>query len=298
MIGTPVSSVDFHDGIIYLGEAILKSSSNFLNMKNTIAKHTSILALVVLMLGSALTGCKPKEDAPNLPPQQSMLVDFSDFKDGQRTLDSTDTWGHAAVNVLVWDVILYLNLAVPTYAFGESFNHDPKWNGKLERWIWKYDFNWLGKYEAALHGWFEGDVIQWEMHVTKKDGFEDVIWFSGTSRVDRTAGTWVLNKDGDNPVSYIGIAWERPSATSEEFEIAFTNILAGDAGNGDYIQAGVLTSEPNMDRFYNIHDVSSANTVEIQWHHLNQNGRVKDPAHFGDSNWHCWDEFHADMVCN
>jgi hypothetical protein len=268
-------------------------------MKNTIQKSASVFALVVLMLSMALTGCKRKEDAPALPPQESMLMDFSDFKDGQRTLDSTDTWGYAALNVVVWDVILYLNLAVPTAAFAESFNHEPKWDRKDEHWVWSYGFNWVTHYEAELHGWYEGDFINWEMHISQTGGFRDVIWFSGRSRIDRTSGTWTLNKDGNNPVTYIGIAWERPTSTSDAFSIRFTNILAGDAGNGDYILAGVETdAQAATDRFYNIYDASASNMIEIKWHHLNQNGRVKDPAHFGDTNWHCWDEFHVDAVCN
>lgn len=267
-------------------------------MKNTIQKTFALLALVGLLLGTSLTGCKPKEDAPTLPPQESMLADFSDFKDGQRTLDSTATWGHAAFNVVVWDVILYLNLAVPTGAFAESFKHEAEWDRKSEHWIWSYSFNWVAHYDAELHGWYDGDVIQWEMHVSQRSGFQDVIWFSGTSRIDRTGGSWTLNKDGNNPVTYIGINWNKPTASSEAIDITFTNILAGDPGNGNYIHAGVIEGDPEYDRFYTIANTSGGNTVEIKWHHLNQNGRVKNPAHFGDSDWHCWDEFHVDTTCN
>jgi hypothetical protein len=100
-------------------------------------------------------------------------------------------------------------------------------------------------------------------------------------------------------VTYIGINWSRPSTTSDAFTIRFTNMLAGDAGNGNYIQAGVETDAvAGTDRFYNIYDVNTGKTTEIKWHHLNQNGRVKNETHFGDTNWHCWDEFHVDAVCN
>ena len=266
-------------------------------MKNTVQNAKKVLGLALLLTVLMLTGCKPKEDAPTLPPQGSMMPKFSDFYNAHRTTDSTATWTHASVNVLVWDVILFVNLAVPTSAFAESCKHDPKYNRKSEHWIWSYDFNWYGKYSAALHGWYEGTNVQWEMYISKEGDFQNVLWFSGTSKTDGTGGTWTLNKDGNAPITYIGMNWSRSTATSEDIAFQFTNLLVGDAGNGDYIRSGVLTNDPLRDLFYNIYDQSANNLIEIQWHHLNQNGRVKDPAHFGDTNWHCWDEMHADIVC-
>ena len=37
--------------------------------------------------------------------------------------------------------------------------------------------------------------------------------------------------------------------------------------------------------------------IEIQWNHPQGNGRVKDAARFGDSEWHCWDENRLDIDC-
>jgi hypothetical protein len=282
-------------------------------MKNTILKSSSYVMAVALVLGMALSSCKPKEDAPALPPQGSMAPNFSSFggsdgnrmarpadlKGGLKVTDSTATWGHAALNVLIWDVILYVNLAVPTGAFAESFNHDAKWDRKDEHWVWNYGFNWLVHYEAELHGWYDGDYVNWEMHISQTGGFQDVIWFSGRSHINGLEGSWVLNKDGNNPVTYIGINWSRATLSSDEFAIRFTNMLAGDAGNGNYIQAGIEEDAvAGTDRFYNIYDVNTGKTTEIKWHHLNQNGRVKNETHFGDTNWHCWDEFHVDAICN
>ncbi len=265
-------------------------------MKSLTQKFAAAFMLVAMLSTTMFTGCAKKGEEPTLPPQASMIADFSDFDDAQRTTDSTDTWTHAGVNVLVWNVVLYVNLAVPTAAFGEAFNHDAKYNRKTEHWIRSYDFNWAGKYTADLHGWIAEGEVNWEMHVSKDGGFQDVIWFSGESQIDRSNGNWTLNKDGNNPVNYIGINWTK-GGNDTDVDIRFTNILASDANNGDYIDAGELKNDPDYDRFYNIYRAASSNMIEIKWHHLNQNGRVKDPAHFGDSNWHCWNEFHADMVC-
>lgn len=266
-------------------------------MKSLTQKIAASVLTLAMLSGLLLSGCSKKGEEPSLPPKSSMMADFSDFDGAQRTSDTTETWTHAAVNVLVWNAILYVNLAVPTAAFNESFKHSAKYNRKSEHWIRSYDFNWAGKYSAALHGWFEGSQINWEMHISKENDFQDVIWFSGTTQLDGNAGTWTLNKDGNNSVNYIGINWSRATA-SADVSIRFTNILASDPNNGDYIDAGQIQNDPDYDRFYNINRAASGNMIEIKWHHLNQNGRVKDPVHFGDALWHCWDEFHMDTTCN
>lgn len=265
-------------------------------MKNTPFRAGSLLMILALVSGFILTSCKGKDEQPDLPPASSMKMDFSSFGGSSgKTADSTGNWGYSAVNVGVWNVVLYLNLVVPTGAFAESFNHDPKWDRKDEHWIWAYDFNWLAHYNAQLHGWIEGDHVNWEMHISQTGGFQDVIWFSGTSALDNSNGSWVLNKDGNDPKSYISMNWTKVSDT--EMDITFTNILSGDPGQGDYIHAGHTTADPRWDRFYTIYHTSDSHTTEIEWHHLNQNGRVKDSVWFGDSNWHCWDELHVDAVC-
>jgi len=37
--------------------------------------------------------------------------------------------------------------------------------------------------------------------------------------------------------------------------------------------------------------------MEINWNKPANNGRVKDEAHFGDQDWHCWDADQQDTGC-
>ena len=37
--------------------------------------------------------------------------------------------------------------------------------------------------------------------------------------------------------------------------------------------------------------------IDIKWNYEQHFGRVKDPIHFEDENWHCWDEKLDDINC-
>ena len=57
------------------------------------------------------------------------------------------------------------------------------------------------------------------------------------------------------------------------------------------------TGVANFDRFYHIYSASQANLTEIAWSSTLKNGHVKDPKHFTDTNFHCWDANLTDIVC-
>ena len=203
-------------------------------------------------------------------------------------------WGHAATNVLVWNVVLWVSTAVPTYAFVESFNHEAKWIRREKKWRWKYDYFILGvRHTAELYGWYEGQVANWEMYVSKEGDWQDVLWYSGVVDAGGQSGQWTLNANAENPTPFLQIDWSR--AADGTADIRYTNIIPGNAGNGGYIEFGTQTGD--YDRFYNIYNAENQNTTFIQWHHLNGDGEVADENHFGDTDPRCWDTAQENLVC-
>ena len=66
---------------------------------------------------------------------------------------------------------------------------------------------------------------------------------------------------------------------------------------GSYIVHALAEGEP-YDRAYNIYIAADDNLSEIEWHALEKYGRRRDPAVFGDDQWHCWDYTLADVDCD
>lgn len=242
-----------------------------------------------------ISGCKPDYPEPELPPQSSMITDFGSFSDGNKTVDSTSHFGYSAVNVGIWNVVLFVNLAVPVAAFSESFNHEPKWNNRSGHYIWQWSkVIGLKKYDAELHGVLEGSYVNWEMRLSEKDGFQDFVWFTGVSASNRLGGRWKLNRSPEAPVPYLQIDWSDDFAGNAW--IQYLNVEPGGAENGSYIEYGTDT-DPDFDRYYNIYLKSQEKHTNIEWNDATRAGRVQDEVHFGDTLWHCWDGGLLDAGC-
>lgn len=263
-------------------------------MKIIQSKFT-LLALAGLLF--VASSCSKRDPAPDLPEEQSFIMDFSNFEDGKtgRTTDSLTNWGISATTVLVWNVVITVQGIVPVAAFLESFNHEADWDRKLKRYVWEYSVWVLAKkYDVALHGWLANGDANWELHVSSSD-FGDFTWYTGRTAIDRTSADWTLNFSPQDPKPYVAIDYDVLS-TDGSRKIRYTNIIPGHAGNGGYIEYG-LTNDVEHDRYYDIFAAETGNLVEIEWHHLNANGRIKNETHFGDTDWHCWDNTLVDAIC-
>ncbi|MFQ5585027.1 MAG: hypothetical protein ACE5GL_11375 [Calditrichia bacterium] len=275
-------------------------------------KYRSRIFLISMVLLSMLLaiGCSdnettaPQGEAPELPPQSTMVMDFAAFPDTtapspflKNKFDKTlsyENWGWSAFNIVVWNTVLTFTLALPVAAFEESFNHEPEFiDGS---WVWKYNFNFAGvQHTAELHGTNVSNGVEWKMIISKNNGFQNFEWFNGFSNTPLTEGNWTLNKDPDEPTPFLGIEWHRNPAQNTA-DIKYTNIIPDDPENGGFIFYGI-TSNNDYDRFYDIFNKGQNNHTNIEWLFATKEGRVKDPRHFGDSQWHCWDVSLQDVTC-
>lgn len=258
---------------------------------------TGMAVILALFIFSGCT--KDDEPAPQIPPESSFVMDFSDFSNaddtlGLREVTTYQNWGYSYGTLIAWQTLLTVNLAVPVATFGESFNHEAIYHPDADNWTWSYNVT-VGMvvYEAELTGYLIPDSVVWEMRVTRGTDFSDFVWYYGRSAVDKSGGYWILQENPLNPSPLIRIDWHAyDDGTSD---IKYTNVRPGVAENGTYIFYGTMIGDFN--RFYHIYSNSLDNLTEIEWSSVNRNGHVKDPHHFGDDLWHCWDESLMDVVC-
>jgi hypothetical protein len=272
------------------------------------ASWLSLLAIMAMILPM---GCSDDEstspevtEAPEIPPTTTMLIDFSNFTSepfvaspGNGMLEpmTNQHWGWAALNVVWWQTAITVWLAIPVATFVESFNHEPELQ-EDGTWVWSYSVT-VGSnvYTAALHGRFGGLGTQWEMYISKAGEYTDFLWYRGEADILLTEGWWLMYESPDVPVELLDIDWHRYLET-QTGDIRYTNVKPGHADNGGYISYGTTTGT-TYDAFYDIYNIGEDNHTDVEWHRMNQNGRVRDPDHFGDNEWYCWDENLEDTEC-
>lgn len=269
-----------------------------MNRLKTLSFSSGIIAVMMIMVFS---GCKKDEEktAPTIPPSSTFIMDFSGFSNpadttGNRELTSYNNWGFSYINVVSWNVLLTVGLAVPVAAFNESFNHQAVYHPDNNNWTWSYNVTADNSvYEAELTGYLQSDSVVWEMRITRDNLYSDFLWFQGKSAIDQSGGYWILMNSPLTPVTLLKIDWKRyPDNTAE---IRYTNIVPSSEDNGSYIFYGKTSADLN--RSYVIYNHKIDNMTAIEWNSNSHNGHVKDPAHFGDILWHCWDTNLADIVC-
>lgn len=274
-------------------------------MKNSIIKILFV-TIITTSISALLVNCKKDKNSknpPQLPPQTSMVMDFSDFSsstiDLTKKLDSNSYANHnwAALNVGVWNLIITVGLAVPVASFYEAFNHQYiKENDNL--WSWSYSFiaqnvNHTAKLTAM---YIEDDnKIQWDMYISKDKVYSNFHWYSGYSNISGLEGKWTLNESNIKPSPLLEILWHRNTSTGAS-DIKYTNIVPNGPENGGYIYYSV-TPGATLDASYDIFNKGENNLINIQWNKTSKNGRIKDAKHFLNTDWHCWDNLFLDCNC-
>lgn len=268
--------------------------------------------LVIIMLfvfsGTLFHGCKKDHgNPPELPPAGSMMIDFSNFETGSKSDipmampkgSQTSNWEFAAGVAFIWNSIIYTTLAVPVKSFQLAADYKASYVDN-DTWQWSYSATVLNiTYKARLTGQIMTNDIQWKMYITREGtgGFNEFLWFEGTSKKDGTSGQWTLNLSPQSQVPVLQIDWTK---TGEAIgTIKFTYIKTGDAFKDSYIEYGLTTNTLNA--FYNIHYYNSTYLqfydLNVEWSTSLHNGKVKCPAFFGNANWYCWDSNHINITC-
>lgn len=215
---------------------------------------------------------------------------------------SMGNWTYSAVSVGFWNIILTVKLAVPVASYYAALSQEPKFI-KDNTWQWSYDFDYFtSTFHSRLTAEVNKENVSWKMYISKTGigGFDEVLWYHGTSNIDGTGGTWHLNYRNDNTkevIPYLQADWSWNNGKMVKSK--YTYIEEGKTGQGGYIEYGV--QDGSYDRYYNMHFVplgtQSFVDVYINWNNTTKEGQVKSEPHFNDTQWHCWDATGYDAVC-
>jgi len=278
------------------------------------------IILIVALLASLSAGCSGAANGakttkpPQIPPQSTFVMDFSDFTEdkisfnpnpstgvvfvgllsdsvpaaiGLNALGDRTNWGFAVLNVGFWNLVGFVGLAIPVAAFVESIHQTPI-KQPDNSWVWTYSITVQEvTYTAELHGKYMDSGVRWEMYITKQNEYTDYLWYYGESNSDNTEGYWILKEKPAKANDLLRIDWHRNSA-NETGDIKYTNIVPDGAENGGYISFTVSRNEP-YNRAYTIFNKGKNETTYIEWSSSTKAGRVKDSSHFGYEEWHYWD---------
>ncbi len=261
----------------------------------------SILLTISLLVPFTSCDKEPVEDRPELPPLESLVMDFSDFSEqpgGKKgTVATYENFLHSYLSVAFWNIASTITLALPVTAYGVALQQVPEYMGD-HTWDWSFDFPLnLLNYTATLTGTrISNEEFTMEMVISLAvSPDQGVKWFDGVVRYDHTHATWNLYKDGS--VKVLEAEWNMDFET-EEGDLTYTYVEVGHEQTGSYIMLEYL---PDMfyDASYTI-SLAAGETM-IKWNTETIEGRVKDPIKFQNSDWHCWDSAangFVDKVCD
>ncbi|MGC8804023.1 MAG: hypothetical protein ACP5PS_09700 [Bacteroidales bacterium] len=276
-------------------------------------KQLIILLIFIIGLGILFQHCEPKKEineAPLLPPESSLVADFSAFAKvpNQKSLLDTVSYMNykaAYLNVAFWQIVITINLGVPVLAFREAFNHKAQYVDNLKLWEWQYSVKTteyiLAKqkvdtviYTAKLQGKIISDSIDWKMYLTKTNGnntFSNFLWYYGMTAISNKGGWWIMNENPFQVQKFLFINWSRQNDSIGM--IKYTNIRPNSSGG--YLEYGTqLPDENNMNAYYNIMDTANNKTVEIRVNLQTHAGRIKK---INETKWSCWDSQLRDVNC-
>jgi hypothetical protein len=301
-------------------EICVTDINRIINQKQRAMKNLMSSLLIIAMMNLTFMSCETKEKEentpPELPPYESMAIDFDQFtvKDevAGLAMKSTDegtmnNWEFASGQVGFWNLLLTVTLAVPVSSFYHSFAHTPVYLGDAT-WQWTYEVTgFTSTYIARLVGTVRSEDVKWEMYITKDgiEGYPEFLWYEGVSDLDGNGGQWTLYHSYEFQEEVLVIDWERSGEEVAGIRYSFVRELNDNREtepfNGSYLEAGLL--EDDLNAYYNIHFyegifIKDFVDVMIEWSTSEYNGRVKAEYKFGDADWHCWDGYGYDTECN
>lgn len=263
------------------------------------------LLLIFILSAGFFTGCKKdKGEPPVLPPEESMVIDFSNFAIAKKSADDisfskgteNSNWEYAATVAGIWKIILNTTLAVPVTAFKTALSQTPSYLA-TKTWQWSYSVTYLSvNYKARLTGQIRANDVQWKMYITREGtgGFSEFMWFEGTSKPDGTGGQWILYQSAAAPDAVLQIDWTKTGTAIGTVKYTY---IKNDAFKNSYIEYGLTSNSLNA--YYTIHYYNGVkfSDVNVEWNTTTHNGHVKSQDYLGDANWYCWDANKINVLC-
>ena len=269
----------------------------------SIKLFSALLACLIVFSSCSEDDGEANPTAPQLPPQESMSTNMGDFpSNGEGSVaystEERTNFNFAAGNVLFWQTILNVQLAIPVAAFQEAFNHSFEYLEADGIWKSEYAVSVGNKnVTATLYAERIDNQIEWEMYLSVPGEFDNYLWFSGQSNVDNSGGTWTLYRSPAEPRAMLRIQWERESGSA--IKSTYTLIDSQADKSGSYIEYGV-SSEAEFTHYYEI-SVSSETEDDydalIYYNQETRVGSVISVSYFGDDAARCWNNNFENTDC-
>lgn len=266
------------------------------------SKIANVLVGTSLVLFLATSCDRENVDAqPEIPPSSSFEMDYSEFPGNGNVAGRVETqfnFGVSALTVGTWQVFTALTMVLPVAAFKAALNQEPTYDEDMEAWHWTFTVGDTAssgaQYTCDLYGSVdtETDQVAWEMYLTSAGVFENFLWYTGLSDMDRSGGSWTVYRDPEgNSRAFLGITWERDTVAGTA-TLRYENIDATSSGEGGFIEAGRRDGE-TYDRYFTISNADNGNLTEIEWNATVKEGRYR----VNNGNWNCWDASLEDIQC-
>jgi len=255
------------------------------------------LSLLVLMVSCNSDDENNQDPKPVMPPEYSMAPNFNDFQtEGNQRNQTIENWLYSAINVGVYSAILKGSLAIPVTAFKATISQEPFFDTEAGLWTWESSFAANSNdFSIRLTAGVVNDNANWTGYISSSsNNVEDFVWFDGQSNVNGNSGNWTLYESPQNPNAWISTEWSR-NEDQTVGDATFTIEKAGESF-GSYIVYS-RDKDSDFNRSVEISNTQSGDLLEIDWNSELKFGRVKSENHFGDTDFHCWDENLQDVNC-
>ena len=264
---------------------------------------SALIACLIVFSSCSEDNGESNPTAPQLPPQQSMSANMGGFpSNGEGSAansgEARTHFNFAAGNVLFWQTLINVQLAIPVAAFQEAFNHSFEYLDSDGIWKSEYDVSVANKsMTATLYADRSGNQIEWEMYLSLPGEFDNFLWFSGESNLDNSGGTWVLYRSPSEPRAALQIDWQKENDAT--IKSTYTLIDTQADKSGSFIEFG-LSSEAAFTHYYEV-SVKSESSEDydalIYYNQETRIGSVTSVSYFGDNDKRCWNSSLENTDC-
>lgn len=261
------------------------------------------LAATFLIISCQDSTSSLDEQPPQLPPSESMNMDFSVFDENTNTTSSNltadnESYSHffnAAIRAMVMEAIVNTNLTIPKTLLKAAENVEPELTDNGE-WTWSYtsDAN-NNNFEIRLVATSgSDDLVNWQMYVTNSAlNIENALFFEGEVTEDGSTGNWtyyaLFGEEAGSEVSQTN--WSIESEDQVDLRL---EVLTDRNGNlGDYIEYS-FNSPVKLATYYN---ADEDQTSEIEWNIETIEGYIIAP-NYNNGDQACWNSNFQDIECS
>jgi len=268
-------------------------------------KRLLLITLIISLPAFYFISCKKdKGDPPELPPYNSMVVDFSNFTSLKKSVElsgikgtESSTWEFAASVAGVWSTLITSNINVPLAAFEAAVNHKASYVSE-NLWQWSYDFNeGSDTFKAKLQGKITTNSVTWKMYITYEGiaAYKEFLWLEGTSKTDGSGGQWTFKQSPQADVQLFQDDWTKSG--DEVTSVKYT-YMKNDTNKDSFINYLHLTTG-NFDSSFKIYFSNGLySESDIEWNVTTKDGRLKCFDYLQDENWYCWDTNKINKICD